>query len=234
MSGDPAHGLTVQAAPARAVPPPQFPSPPAAQPSPAEPEELSIPFNRRTVDTLCAVIGTLCVLLVPLFGLAGVVALGMIRLPGPVRLEALVILLVIPVCWTVMIGWVAGLRRSVRHGEAALVLTPDGLIDNVSAYRLGLIPWDELASVYHSSAYLGLPVGPPGLRQLVRLGEPLLVLAPRQPDYFRTHLPVAKAASYRMDQRRWHGCLVIGGRLLGIPADEAEARIRSYVSRLER
>lgn len=234
MPDDPAYGRGVQSAPSRTAPPPQPPSPPGAQPAPAEPEELRIPFNQRTVNAMCIVIGTLCVLLVPLFGFAALVALGIMHVQGPVRLETVVIILVLPVCWTVMFGWVGGLWRSVRHGEAALILTPDGLFDNVSGYRVGLIPWDELASVYHASAYLGLPGVPPILRQLLRVPAPLLVLAPRRPDYFLTRLPAAKAASYRLDQRRWNGCMVIGGRLLGIPVDEAEARIRAYISRLER
>lgn len=234
MSGDFPSVRQVQSAPARPAPPRQPPSPPAAQPASAEPEALSIPFNQRTVSALCIVIGTLCVLLVPLFGFAALGALGMMHIQGPVRLEAAVILLIIPVCWTVLIGWVGGLWQSVRRGESAIILTPEGLIDNVSGYRVGLIPWNELASVYHSSGYLGIPGGSLRLRQLVRLGEPLLVLAPRRPDYFLTRLPAVRAASYRMDQRRWNGCLVIGGRMLGIAADEAEARIRDYVSRLDR
>jgi hypothetical protein len=129
---------------------------------------------------------------------------------------AVVLVLCCP-CILFIAQWALFLGRCLWHDLPAVVFRRDGLVDNASYYRVGLIPWSALARAYPSDA--------PGLIRCNPPPRPVFLML-KDPTGFRARLPWLKAMSLRLEHVQ--GRLVISDGLMAVTSDEFVRRLNDY------
>lgn len=188
-------------------------------------KEFAVPYNRRVLCQSFVVILALFLAGLPvavLFAsgaLFGVPHMGILwRGISLVALVVYCLFLWFTACWALFLG------RCLRFHTPAFIFRQDGIVDNASAYRVGLIHWTEMEQIYAADVCFGVPFA---LRVLLRISpRRFVVIALKSGTAFLSCQPRWKR--YSLASERPKEALAVDDRMLTVTATEFMQSLNEY------
>lgn len=188
-------------------------------------EEVAIPYNRRVLFQSFIVVLVLFLANLPIAVLlASGVLFGVAHMSILWRCMSSVVLVVYCLGLWFTAHWALFLGHCLRSHTPAFIFREDGIVDNASAHRLGLIHWTEIERVYPTDRYFRLRFVPRILLRIPR--RRLVVIALKSGTAFLSRQP--KWKHYSLASQRPKEVLAVDDRMLTVTATEFMQRLNEY------